>query len=805
MAYPISDVTRRIIYSGSAGVGPYSFSFEILEQTDVAVYKNSTLLTLTTDYSVTINADGTGSVTLVSAATASDQITLFGDRAIERSTDFVTGGDLFANSLNEELDSQTIFAQQIDEKADRAIKAPITDPTTVDMTLPSKADRAEKLLSFDTDGNPDVTDTADIIAGLSGAIVGANYVVTNATGNGSSVAFTVSSAPGAKSNIQIYIDGVYQNKNTFSISGTTVTFTEAPPSGAAIEFVVGYAIGVGGGAAEITYTPAGTGAQTTTVQAKLRETVSVKDFGAVGDGVTNDWEACQKACDYVQSLGGGTVIFPAGKTFRIAGNTIIIWGNNVNLIGYGATLYKDNAGGSAGYYGDALTVFGKVNGILYYSPQVAGGSYTSPATYNGSTVPSVNINIEGFTVTFGTHLTDSINGISGLNFEHVTVKNCVVENAPQTSFAWVASENTSCVHVTMDNCFSDGAGMQAFRFNSYNTNPGDAGEMFAKVINCRSENTQLTVVSPWPEQYGLPSSAFVRASGNDIQFQVSFDNCQFDSTTHLLDGYRTTSFRNCRLGFVFALNASPACNLMFDNCRFRAFDAATGFGVIDSQLYLRNQYNGSAKFVIEGCSFETSSATQYNIVDYGFDLAVRNSTGEINIYSVPEGSGYENTTIVENCILKNSGSSAVTVAGKTNNFSSCVFQSPLVVIGTNKKTVTVEDSQFVVNASFVTFCIQVASDASVRAVNNIVDYTDNAYATVRIADITYVAEKSNTYLYAGGTALSYDEVYATSTPASGYWQTTSRIINAQPTAGQPKAWTCTVAGAPGTWVSEGNL
>ena len=155
MAYPISDVTRRIVYSGSAGVGPYSFSFEVLEQTDVAVYKNTTLLTLTTDYTVTINVDGTGSVTLVSAATASDQITLVGDRAVARSTDFVTGGDLFANSLNDEFDSLVIFAQQIKETADRGLKAAITDPTDVNMTLPAKADRKGKVLAFDsTTGDP---------------------------------------------------------------------------------------------------------------------------------------------------------------------------------------------------------------------------------------------------------------------------------------------------------------------------------------------------------------------------------------------------------------------------------------------------------------------------------------------------------------------------------------------------------------------------------------------------------------------------------------------------------------------------
>ena len=134
MAFPISDVTRRIVYSGSAGTGPYSFAFEVLEQTDIAVYKNTTLLTITTDYTVTIGVDGTGSVTLVVAATGADQITIVGDRAVARSTDFVTGGDLFANSLNDEFDSLVIFTQQVKETADRGLKASITDPTDVNMT-----------------------------------------------------------------------------------------------------------------------------------------------------------------------------------------------------------------------------------------------------------------------------------------------------------------------------------------------------------------------------------------------------------------------------------------------------------------------------------------------------------------------------------------------------------------------------------------------------------------------------------------------------------------------------------------------
>jgi hypothetical protein len=152
--FPISNVTRRVVYSGSAGVGPYAFSFEIITNTDIAVYKNATLLTLTTNYTVTINANGTGSVTLIVAATNADNITIVGARAVERTTDFSTGGDLFANTLNSEMDSEVILIQQVAESTDRSIKAPVTDPTTINMTLPAKATRASKLLAFDADGNP---------------------------------------------------------------------------------------------------------------------------------------------------------------------------------------------------------------------------------------------------------------------------------------------------------------------------------------------------------------------------------------------------------------------------------------------------------------------------------------------------------------------------------------------------------------------------------------------------------------------------------------------------------------------------
>ncbi len=257
MAYPISDVPRRIVYSGSAGVGPYAFTFEVLANTDLAVYKNTTLLTLTTDYTVSINSGtGTGTVTLIVAATSSDQITLVGDRAIQRTSDFVTGGDLFANTLNTELDAQTIYVQQVDEKADRAIKAPVTDPTTINMTLPAQATRAQKLLGFNASGEP----TA--------------YVTT----------------------------------------------TDASDS------------------AQINFTQAGTGAVTRTAQAKMRETVSVKDFGAVGDGVTDDSAAFIAA----RAAANGKRIYAPAGTYKL--NQVVTGSTDLIFEGDGPSTILDFTG-----------------------------------------------------------------------------------------------------------------------------------------------------------------------------------------------------------------------------------------------------------------------------------------------------------------------------------------------------------------------------------------------------------------------------------------------------------------------------
>lgn len=72
-----------------------------------------------------------------------------------------------------------------------------------------------------------------IYSSLNGNAVGSGTVATNATGNGVQTIFPVTYAP-----ISIYINGVYQNQNTYTVSGGNVTFSQAPPLTSVIEFLV---------------------------------------------------------------------------------------------------------------------------------------------------------------------------------------------------------------------------------------------------------------------------------------------------------------------------------------------------------------------------------------------------------------------------------------------------------------------------------------------------------------------------------------------------------------------------------------
>lgn len=68
-----------------------------------------------------------------------------------------------------------------------------------------------------------------------GGSFNASPIIANFTGTGVQTAFVLLSNPANEDNTQIFINGVYQQKNTYSVATNTITFSEAPPNTASIE------------------------------------------------------------------------------------------------------------------------------------------------------------------------------------------------------------------------------------------------------------------------------------------------------------------------------------------------------------------------------------------------------------------------------------------------------------------------------------------------------------------------------------------------------------------------------------------
>ena len=168
---------------------------------------------------------------------------------------------------------------------------------------------------------------------------------------------SISYTPGIN-NLAVYVDGVYQRPANYTEnSATQVTFSVGIHVGGIVDFVVLTINSLSGtaDAVNLTYTPSaqslygtstltlksaldqisnegtgsskvgflqsGTGAANRTTQAKLRDTISVKDFGAVGDNSTDDTANIQAAIKEAVSS-KKHLIFPTG-TYVISSTLLI--------------------------------------------------------------------------------------------------------------------------------------------------------------------------------------------------------------------------------------------------------------------------------------------------------------------------------------------------------------------------------------------------------------------------------------------------------------------------------------------------
>jgi hypothetical protein len=134
------------------------------------------------------------------------------------------------------------------------------------------------------------------------------------TGTGSQATFTLTQTPPTRESLLVTVDGVVQPTTAYNLSGSALILSEAPASGASIRVLM---LGVAGpvqSASTLNFTQAGTGAVTRTVDSKLKDAVSVKDFGASSAASAAANLAAFKSA-VAATAAGGRLVIPVDSSF----------------------------------------------------------------------------------------------------------------------------------------------------------------------------------------------------------------------------------------------------------------------------------------------------------------------------------------------------------------------------------------------------------------------------------------------------------------------------------------------------------
>ena len=449
----VSALVTRNDITATASQTSFTYTFRVLEATDMDVYQNGALLA--SGYTVNdVGVTTGGTVTLDVGVPVGQIVSLVLAMPLDRTTNYQNSGDFLAGDVNGDFDKIYIGAIQNENEGGRSLRLQDVEPPTagVDMTIPLKADRLGKFLAFD-----DVTGGPIVSSGTGAdAYDSAAWSAYNFTGNGSTTAFVLGIVPHSENNTQVYIDGVYQQKDGYSLSASTITFSVAPPNLSTIEVMVTASLAVGSTSSDlVSYLPAGTGAVATTVQTKLRESVSVKDFGAVGDGVTDDTAAIQLA-------------------FNAANNKTLLFNEGTYLVSKSSSDYVLEVPSSISIVGTEGQVTIKLNtatGTAYMLGRATASSHFSMEgiILNGNSTVLTGINCNGVHLPEATVVKSKNNAYlnlkdqgSALGGKGIYAKNSTfiseinVENDTFSNITRNAVQTYEATQITIKDCYGTG-------------------------------------------------------------------------------------------------------------------------------------------------------------------------------------------------------------------------------------------------------------------------------------------------------------------------------------------------------------
>jgi len=462
----ISTTTTKDSYTGNASiVTAYPITFKYLEESHVSVYFDGVLQSkgAGADYVMAGNGTvNTGYITTNVAQAGTVEVTIVLDVPFDQPVELLETGVLSSSTLEEAYDRLNMQIRRVWRKVGGVLTFSTDEGGT------GSTGTADTLVGFDGSGdlgeipNSKFCETANNLSDVDAATARTNLNVDVAgtdnstdvtlagTGTYVSIAGQVITADEitegdlntsinasldlADSSIQTLASATGNLPVTNLNSGTAATSLTywrgdgswGTPSGAGDMAVSVYdPTTVAGDAFDSVnhaYTPAGTGAVDTDVETKLRESVSVKDFGAVGDGVADDTAAIQAAIDHMASAGGGRVYMPSGT--------------------YIVSRGSGGADTHAIYLKDRISLDGDGVGSTIIQCKASAGTCHGINTEGGSTYIQIsNLTLDHNGVNLGA--TTSVHGIRIYETKKIFIHNVAVLNTDHHGITTIGASELS--------------------------------------------------------------------------------------------------------------------------------------------------------------------------------------------------------------------------------------------------------------------------------------------------------------------------------------------------------------------------
>jgi hypothetical protein len=175
----VSVLRNQVQYTGNNSTTAFTVSFPYTEKSQVKVYLNGALQTITTHYTLT-DPDSTGTVTFGTAPSSGVIVSFIRETDFLQSVDYANNDILDAETLESAFDKLTMMCQQVKNLADKSVgfDETVNEAETTSLKLAAgTTDLAGKLLAFDSTGSFVTTQEIGTFRGNSGTTTSAAFVV----------------------------------------------------------------------------------------------------------------------------------------------------------------------------------------------------------------------------------------------------------------------------------------------------------------------------------------------------------------------------------------------------------------------------------------------------------------------------------------------------------------------------------------------------------------------------------------------------------------------------------------------------